>query len=164
MRVWPVATAGRLGAYAIDPSSGTFAMAASATAPGRRGEPSSDTEIYVPSDVHGAVRVSGAATLDAVVSRPDDSRLVYVRTTAGGGAAYGVTVGAPSSRLRALVTAEAAHPLPPIDEPTARAMALSALNAEAHSPNKSVAAGAQLVQGLADVVLGSSDPNVAPAG
>ena len=95
---------------------------------------------------------------------PDGSRLVYVRTTAGGGAAYGVTVGAASPRLRAAVAGEAAHPLAPISEPTARAAALGALATEAQSPNKSVAANARLVQGLAGVVLGSSDPNAAPAG
>jgi endoglycosylceramidase len=164
MRVWPVATAGRLGAYVFDPSSGTFALTASATAPGRRGRTGMDTVIYVPSDVHGAVHVSGASALDALVSRPDGSRLAYVRTTAGGGAAYGVTVGAPPSHLRALVAGEAAHPLSPISEATARAAALDALATEAHSSNKSVAANAQLVQGLAGVVLGSSDPNTAPAG
>ena len=164
MRVWPVATAGRLGAYAFDPTSGTFALTASATAPGRRGQTGTDTEIYVPSDVHGAVHVSGASALDTVVSRPDGSRLAYVRTTAGGGAAYGVTVGAASPRLRALVVGEAAHPLAPISEPTARAAALDALATAAQSPNKSVAANARLVQGLAGVVLGSSDPNAAPAG
>ncbi len=164
MRVWPVATAGRLGAYAFDPSSGTFALTASATAPGRRGRTGTDTVIYVPSDVHGAVHVSGASALDALVSRPDGSRLAYIRTTAGGGAAYGVTVGAAPPHLRALVAGEAAHPLPPISEATARAAALDALATEAHSSNKSVAANAQLVQGLAGVVLGSSDPNTAPAG
>jgi hypothetical protein len=94
-----------------------------------------------------------------VVSRPDGSRLAFVRTTAGGGAAYGVTVGTVSPRLRALVAGEAADPLPPIGEPAARAAALGALAAEAHSPDKSIAANAQLVQGLAGVVLGSSDPN-----
>jgi hypothetical protein len=75
-----------------------------------------------------------------------------------------VTVGTASPRLRAQVAGEAAHPLPPISEPAARAAALDALIAAAHSPNKSVAANAQLVQGLAGVVLGSSDPNAAPAG
>ncbi len=164
MRVWPVATAGRLGAYAFDPSTGAFTMTASATAPGRRGATAGDTELYLPSDVRGAVHVSGAAALDAIVSRPDGSRLAYVRTTAGGGAGYGVTVGAPSTRLRALVAAEAAHPLPPISEPAARAAALGALDALAHSTNKSVAANAQLVQGLAGVVLGSSDPNATAPG
>jgi hypothetical protein len=38
-------------------------------------------------------------------------------------------------------------------------MALAAFEAEAHSSNKTVAANAQLVQGLATIVLGSSDPN-----
>jgi hypothetical protein len=42
-------------------------------------------------------------------------------------------------------------------------MAENALNTEAHSPNASVRSTAQLVQGLAGIVLGSTDPNEAPA-
>jgi hypothetical protein len=38
-------------------------------------------------------------------------------------------------------------------------MALGALTAAAHSSDKSLAANAQLVQALAGVVLGSTDPN-----
>ena len=78
MRVWPVATAGRLGAYAYDPSTRTFAMTATSTAAGTRGDLRTDTIVSIPSTVHGAVRVSGAARLDAVVTRPDGSRLAYV--------------------------------------------------------------------------------------
>ena len=161
MRVWPVATAGRLGAYAFDPTSRAFAMTAMSTANGRRGDRATDTEIYIPSDVHGTVRVSGAAALDVIATRPDGSRIAYVRTTqpTTANASYGVTLGRTSSALVAQVASAAASPPAPIAEPTARAMALAALEAEDHSSNKSVASNAQLVQGLANIVLGSSDPN-----
>jgi endoglycosylceramidase len=161
MRVWPVATAGRLGAYAFDPSTGTFAMTATSTATGRRGDTSTDTEIYIPVDVHGTVHVDGAAVLDKVVTRPDGSRFAYVRTTqpTTAAASYSVTVGNASPSQVSGVTSAAATPLAPIPEPTARAMALAAFEAETHSSNKSVATNAQLVQGLANIVLGSSDPN-----
>ena len=62
------------------------------------------------------------------------------------------------------MASEAARPPPPISEPAARAAALETLDAVAHSTNKSVAANAQLVQGLAGVVLGSSDPNATAPG
>ena len=68
---------------------------------------------------------------------------------------------APAS-LTARVAAEATSPLQPISEPVARAMAEDALNTEAHSPNASVRSTALLVQGLAGIVLGSTDPNGAP--
>ncbi len=38
-------------------------------------------------------------------------------------------------------------------------MAVAALDAEAQSPDASVRATAQLVQGLAGIVLGTADPN-----
>ena len=57
------------------------------------------------------------------------------------------------------VATEAANPPAPIAEPTARAMVVAALNAEAQSPNASVRSTAQLVQGLAGIVLGPTDPN-----
>ena len=104
--------------------------------------------------------------LDAVVTRPDGSRLAYVTTTlpaAGSSARYGVTVGPASAALTARVATEASSPLPPISEPVARAMAEDALNTEAHSPNASIRSTAQLVQGLAGIVLGSTDPNGASA-
>jgi len=72
---------------------------------------------------------------------------------------YTVSVGTPSAALRAEVAAEAASPPAPVAEPTARAMVVAALNAEAQSPNASVRSTAQLVQGLADIVLGPTDPN-----
>ena len=43
--------------------------------------------------------------------------------------------------------------------PVARAMAEDALNAEANSPDASIRSTAQLVQGLAGVVLGPNDPD-----
>jgi endoglycosylceramidase len=161
LRVSPTATAGRLGAYAYDPTSRTFAMVATSTAVGARGNRSTDTVIFIPSTVHGAVRVTGAAAVDVVQTRPDGSRLAYIRTTKPGAASYGVSVGQAPSSLTSRVAAEAATPLPPISEPEARAMAEASLDAEAHSPDAAIRSTAQLVQGLAGVVLGSSDPNVA---
>ena len=164
MRVSPTATAGRLGAYAYNPTTRSFVMVATSTAPGRRGDRQTDTVVYIPSDVTGSVRVNGSAVLDAVVTAPDGSRRAYVTTTiapvaSSGTEAYQVTVGSPSAALVAQVEAEAASPATPISEQTARAMALGALTAAAHSSDKSLAANAQLVQGLAGIVLGSTDPN-----
>ncbi len=161
MRVWPVATAGRLGSYAYDPATRTFAMAATSTAAGARGDRQTDSVISIPATVHGAVHVSGAARMDTVVTRPDGSRLAYVTTTLPGAtpARYGITVGPAPAALTARVAAEAIDPPQPISEPTARAMAESALSAEANSPNASIRSTAQLVQGLAAVVLGQTDPN-----
>jgi endoglycosylceramidase len=162
MRVWPVATAGQLGAYAYDPGNRTFTMVADSTGAGRRGRFSSDTVVFIPTTVHGTVGVRGAAALDAVVSRPDGSRVAYVTTKSPGATAqYAVTVGAPTSALRARVLQEAANPLPPIPESQARALAEGALSAETHSPNPSVRSTAQLIEGLATVVLGASDPGAA---
>ena len=42
-------------------------------------------------------------------------------------------------------------------------MAEGALNTEAHSPNASIRSTAVLVQGLAGIVLGATDPNGAPS-
>jgi len=61
--------------------------------------------------------------------------------------------------LLAKVVAEAASPPAPVTEPVARAMVTGALDADAHSSNATVRSTAQLVQGLAGIVLGSSDPN-----
>jgi endoglycosylceramidase len=161
MRVWPVATAGRLGAYAYDPTTRTFAMTATSTAAGAGGDRQTDTVISIPSTVRGAVRVSGAARIDTVVTRPDGSRVAYVTTTLPGvtAARYGVTVGPAPAALTEHVAAEAIDPPAPISEPTARAMADSALHTEADSPNASIRSTAQLVQGLAAIVLGPTDPN-----
>jgi endoglycosylceramidase len=164
MRVWPTATAGRLGAYAYDPVTRTFAMEATSTAAGRRGDRQTDTVVSIPSTVHGAVHVSGAAVLDSVVSLPDRSRMAFITTTLPGtagssSARYGITVGPASTALITRVAKEASSPPQPIDESAARAMAEDALNTEAHSPNSSIRSTAQLVQGLAGIVLGTTDPN-----
>jgi endoglycosylceramidase len=168
LRVSPVATAGRLGAYSYDSATRTFAMWATSTAAGTRGDHQTDTTLFIPSTVHGSVHVTGAAALDSVVTRPDGSRLASVTTTlpspAGPGAdGYGVTVGRASKALIAQVAGEAANPLQPISEPAARAAAEAALTAETHSPNASIRSTAQLVEGLAGIVLGSTDPNVPAA-
>jgi hypothetical protein len=139
-------------------------MRATSTGPGTHGDHQTDTVVFIPSTVHGAVQVSGAAALDSVLTRPDGSRLAYVMTKAPGPAGpqadgYGVTVGPASKSLIAAVAAEAANPLPPISEPVARAAAESALTAATQSPIASVRTTAQLVEGLAGIVLGSSDPN-----
>jgi endoglycosylceramidase len=163
MRVWPVATAGRLGAYAYDPSTHSFAMVANAVGRGTKGDRSTDTVVAIPPAVRGAVHVSGAAVLDTVVSAPDGSRTAYVTMTSPSATTtseeYRIIVGSPSAALQAQVAGLAANPLPPINEPTARAMAEDALNTEAHSSNASVRSTAQLVQGLAGIVLGATDPN-----
>ena len=86
MRVSPIATAGRLDAYAYDPATRTFAMLATSTAAGRRGDHRTDTVLSIPSTVHGAVHVSGAAVLDSVVTRADGSRMAFVTTTLPGSA------------------------------------------------------------------------------
>ena len=165
MRVWPVATAGRLGAYAFDPSSGTFALTASATAPGRRGADGRG---------HGDLRPLRCARRGArqrrLCTRHDGlaPRWQSPGLRADDGWRWGgVRRDGRAQRRRACAPSWRARrpiPLPPISEPTARAAALGALATVAHSTNKSVAANAQLVQGLAGVVLGSSDPNAAPAG
>ena len=163
MRVWPTATAGRLGAYVYDPVSRTFAMVATSTAAGRRGDRQTDTVLSIPSTVHGAVHVSGAAVLDSVVTLPDGSRTAFVTTTLPGTAVRRPATASPSvgfTVLTARVAKEASSPLQPISEPVARAMAEDALNTEAHSPNSSIRSTAQLVQGLAGIVLGSTDPNL----
>jgi len=166
-RVWPVATAGQLGAYAFDPATGSFAMVATAAGGLTRGDRQTDTVVAIPATVHGTVRVSGAAALDAVVTRPDGNRLAFVTpvippsSDAVAPPRYGVTVGPASAALRAMVAAEADNPPAPIAEPQARALALAALDAEAQSPDPSVRSTAQLVQGLAGIVLGTSDPTSA---
>jgi hypothetical protein len=120
--------------------------------------------ISIPSTVHGSVTVTGSALLDAVTTSPDGSRTAFVTTTSpqtanGVSAAYQVSVGAPPDALLARVRTEAAAPPPPISEPAARATALDALNTLTHSSNANVRSQAQLVQGLAGVVLGTTDPN-----
>ena len=75
--------------------------------------------VSIPSAVHGAVHVSGAAVLDSVVSLPDRSRMAFITTTLSGvagssSASYGITVGKASASLTARVATEASSPLQPI--------------------------------------------------
>jgi len=158
-RVWPVATAGVLGAYRYEPATEVFAMEAEATTTVPRGDRSAETLLYIPSTVHGSVSVGGHAVLDAILTRPDGSRLAYVAPQTA--ASYMVAVGTPSKALRSLVELAAAHPPPPITEPQARAMAEGTVQSALHSSNKKVRSTAQLVNVLAQLVLGSSDPNLA---
>jgi hypothetical protein len=90
-RPWPRATAGTLQSYAYDPATGSFTMSASSSRRVRAGRREQETVVYVPGSVTGAIAVSGAAQLDAVVVNPDGSRGVYVAPTGGG--LYGVAVG-----------------------------------------------------------------------
>ncbi len=75
------------------------------------------------------------------------------------GGRYTVTVGRPPAALVASVAQTALDPPPPIAELQARAMAEAALAAAASSSNPSLRSTAQLVEGLANIVLGTSDPN-----
>jgi hypothetical protein len=117
--------------------------------------------VSIPSNVDGAVRVSGAAMLDSVVTAPDGSRTAYVKTTptSGSNSTYEVTVGAVPEAVLANVTSEATNPPPPIPEPAARTMALDALNALTQSSNPQIRSRAQLFQALGTVVFGTTDPN-----
>ena len=162
-RVWPVATAGVLGAYRYDLTTKAFAMVAEATATVPRGDRSAETLLYLPPAVHGGVVVGGHAVLDTVLIRPDGSRIAYVAPQTHGvtrtPAPYTVSVGNPSRQLRAVVALTAARPPPPIGEPQARALAESNVQTALHSSNRKVRSAAQLVNVLAQLVLGSSDPN-----
>ena len=168
MRVWPVATAGRLGAYSYDPATRSFALVATSSGRNRRGDHRTDTIVFIPSSRKGEVRVTGAAA--STRWRPGSTEPVRLRDDVDALAHPEqpdtrdlVTVGPAPAALTARVVAEADNPLQPIAEPAARAQAVSALAAAASSPNASIRSTAQLVQGLADIVLGSSDPNGAAA-
>ncbi|HVA41885.1 MAG TPA: cellulase family glycosylhydrolase [Acidimicrobiales bacterium] len=87
-RAWPRATAGTLQGYAYDPSTGVFSMSASGAGPVMPGDRDHETVIYAPGPLSGAVVVTGAARLDAVIAEPDGTRIVYVAPT--GSASYGV--------------------------------------------------------------------------
>ena len=74
-----------------------------------------------------------------------------------------MTVGRPSRALRVAEARAAVHPLPPISEPQARALAEASVQADLHSPDPAVRSNAALVNVLAQLVLGSADPNQAAA-
>ncbi len=170
---WPRATAGTLLAYADDVSTGSLALEADDTAGRARPDRGTDTEIYIPAGNSGRVAVSGSATLGAVVSQPDGSRLAYVAPDPGPGrrgagpvgatgasATYTVTVG-PAVRDGTLrrVRAAADHPLPPITEPEARAAVEAALAGAEHSTDPKVRAASGLAGALAALLLPAPDPN-----
>ena len=161
MRVWPTATAGRLGAYAYDPTTSSFVMVATSTAPGPARRPGDRHHRVHPFGrerpsprqrergprrrCHGARREPpGLRHHHDRARRQRRHPGLHLRWRRGlpGHRRFAV------SRLGGQVEAEAAAPPAPISEPTARAMALGALTAAAHSSDKSLAANAQLVQGV----------------
>jgi endoglycosylceramidase len=163
---WPRATAGTLLAYADDPATGTFAMEALDSNGAAHPERATDTEIYIPPGDRGVVRVSGAASVGPIVTRPDGSRLAYVVPAPSPSAGtsppstYTVTVGA-AARTGVLgrVQRDAAQPLPPITEPEARAALEQALTAAEQSTNPKVRSASGEAALLAGILLPSPDPN-----
>jgi endoglycosylceramidase len=83
-RVVPRATAGRLDSFAYHPDDRSFTMAATADHQVTTGSWSDETMVFLPATVAGSVTVSGAATLDRVVTNPDGTRMAYVAPTAAG--------------------------------------------------------------------------------
>jgi hypothetical protein len=90
-RPWPRATAGRLLDYSYEPATRAFTMSATSTSRVRLGDERRETLVYLPPTVRGQVWVTGAATLDKVVTNPDRSRLIHVAPSGAGGYALGVT-------------------------------------------------------------------------
>lgn len=169
-QVWPRATAGSLLAYRYDPVSRSFEMAAADRHPVPARDIGAQTVVYIPADVAGAVKVSGAAVLSGVVREPDGSRLAYVAPAHPGtvlpgmgvvAGEYWVSVGSPSAALEATIL----HALPrpsPIGEPAARALAEQMLTDALSSPDPSIRARAHLAEALAGLLLGTSDPDTTP--
>ena len=126
--------------------------------------------LYVPATVTGPVRVSGDATLAAVVRAPDGSRLVFVGPTGRrcrqpcgrppSAGRYDVTVGIGGPAMAEAVLHLADAPLPPISEPQARAVALHALAVAETSSNHQIKKNAALAAALATLLLGTTDPNL----
>ena len=161
-RVSARATAGRLLAERYDPLSRSFAMLATDTAAVRRGDRGSETVVYIPSTVRGAVAASGLARLDTVLQQPDGSRLAYVAPTGGHAGApqdYEVTVGNPPAAVNQAVKTEAAMPPVPISEPVARAAAEQFLIDAASSTDAGIRAKDAQAQPIANLLLGMTDPN-----
>jgi endoglycosylceramidase len=158
-RVWPRATAGTLLAYQYDPATGAFDMAATGGGAVRRGDRGAETVVYIPASAHGSVSTTGGATLDQVTTNPDGSRDAYVAPS--GTSRYWVEVGKPSSSMVAAVNSAAVHPLPPISEPQARQMVEQFIAQAKESPNSTIAGNAGLVDTLAGLLLGTTDPAAA---
>jgi hypothetical protein len=157
-RAVPRVTAGTLLSYSDDPTTSAFAMIATDGSEVRRGDRGAETTVYLPARSRGSVAVTGAAVLDAVISRPDGSRLAYVAPTGAG--RYMVTVGSPSPTVTATVAQRSTVALAPITEPQARALLESSLRQFEASGDAKVRANAALAPVLLAELLGSGpDPN-----
>ena len=71
---------------------------------------------------------------------------------------YGIEVGKPSGSMVAAVNSAAVHPLPPISEPQARQMVEQFITRAKQSPDSTIAGNAGLVDTLAGLLLGTTDP------
>jgi endoglycosylceramidase len=157
-RVFPRATAGTLLSYADDPTTAAFAMVATGPSAVRVGDRVAETIVYLPARAHGRVVVSGAAVLDAVVARPDGSRLAYVAPTGRG--RYTVRVGMPDPTVRATAAQRADSPLASIGEPQARAALQAGLAQIGTSSNPKIRGAAAEAPALLGSLLGTGpDPN-----
>jgi hypothetical protein len=105
--------------------------------------------------------VSGAAVLDAVVSRPDGSSLAYVAPNGRG--RYTVRVGAPDPTVQPTAAQRADSPLAPIAEPQARAQLQAGLAQIATSDNPKIRSAAAEAPALLGALFGTGpDPNGGP--
>ena len=126
-------------------------------------EPDGDRLAYVdPTGSHGAATTPPLGDVGsappAAASPQTEGAIANAAPTSG---TYGVTVGAASAALRTAVEDEALRPPQPINEVTARATFEKFLKTAEASPNAHIRANANLVAGLASLLLGSQDPNSA---
>ena len=135
----------------------------------RVGDRSNETEIYIPTTVHGQVNVEGAALLDAIATQRDGSRLVYVAPGNRAGTCgpsnpkvicngYVVTVGSVTQGAWS-ASLDAKQQLLPLSEPQARTALESELSQALISPDPSVRAKAGEAEIAAQILLGPNDPN-----
>ena len=154
-RIVPRATAGRLDGYAYDVDTQAFFMEASGAAAVVRGDQSSETVIFVPDVVPGAldVQVSGEAMLDATLTNPDGTRLIFVAPTGG---RYGVSIGAGAdvAALRQRVATEPAAD--PVDAAHAQQALLGFIQTAKASADRNIASRATLASGIIASLLGNS--------
>ena len=157
------------GCVQLRPVDRTFAMVATSTAPAGAVTARPTPMVFIPSTVHGAVHVSGAAALDAVVTRPDGSRLAYVTTTLPDARGEqrrplrrhrrpGVE-GPDGARWPTKPRARCRRSASPWPAPRPRA----ALTAEAHSPERLHPLDGAARGGPGRHRLGSTDPNGPPS-
>jgi hypothetical protein len=157
-RVFPRATAGTLLSYADDPTTTAFTMVATDASAVHVGDRAAETTVYLPVRAGHQVVVSGAAVLDAVVSRPDGSRLAYVAPTGRG--RYTVRVGPPDPTVQSAAVQRASSPLAPITEPQARAQLQAGLAQIAMSNNPKIRSAAGEAPALLGALFGTGpDPN-----